>query len=294
MTKLFYLPLAAIIVAALAFSSRADEAKPADPAAPVVAQKPAPQFFPDKNLEAVIREITRKKTDKEEVKEDDLKTIYFLNGNGKKISNLAGLEKCINLADVKLVDNSISDLAPLAGLKNIQSLDLSKNKIADVTPLAKLEKLQYLNLESNQIEKLDGLKDLKKLTSLYLSKNKVVSLAPVAGLEKLWSLYLADNQVKDIAPVAKLKWLERLDLENNAVTDLSPLVGLTELRHTMLQHNQVADLAVLVEMAHTDVAGDKRFAPYWHLYLANNPLSDGAKGTQLAELKKLGVRVKME
>jgi hypothetical protein len=61
----------------------------------------------------------------------------------------------------------------------------------------------------------------------------------------------------------------------------------------MLQNNKVEDLAPLVEMAKKDAEGPKRFAPYWNLYLAENPLSDSSK-PQLEELKKIGVRVNMD
>ena len=47
-------------------------------------------------------------------------------------------------------------------------------------------------------------------------------------------------------------------------------------------------------MAQRDVAGEKRFAPFWHVYLKGNPLSDAAKGAQIEQLKKLGVRVDPE
>jgi hypothetical protein len=74
------------------------------------------------------------------------------------------------------------------------------------------------------------------------------------------------------------------------VQDLSPLSGFTELRFTFLGGNQITDLAPLVAMAKADIEGPQRFAPYWKLYLGENPLSDAAKG-QVEELKKLGVRV---
>ena len=68
---------------------------------------------------------------------------------------------------------------------------------------------------------------------------------------------------------------------------------LTELRFTFLSRNQVADLTTLVEMAKKDLAGEKRFAPYWNVYVGGNPLSDAGKA-QIEELAKLGVRVKNE
>ena len=144
----------------------------------------AADIFPDKNLTAAVRDGL-KKGEKDELKEEDLKNLYFLMGKGKKIANLAGLEKCLNLASIDLANNDIQELKPLAGLKNVQTLDLSANKISDVAPLAGLEKLQYLQLDKNQIEKLDSLKDLKKLSSLYLSNNKVKSVAGLNGPSRL-------------------------------------------------------------------------------------------------------------
>jgi internalin A len=91
-----------------------------------------------------------------------------------------------------------------------------------------------------------------------------------------------------------LKNLERLDLRHTSVSDLSPLAGLTELRWLFLNFSKVSDLTVAVEMAKKDFEGQKRFAPFWNLYLGDAPLSDAAKGAQIAELKKYGVRVNVE
>lgn len=68
---------------------------------------------------------------------------------------------------------------------------------------------------------------------------------------------------------------------------------LTELRWTFLDGNQIAEIGPLVEAAKKDAAGDKRYAPYWNLYLGGNPLSDASKA-QLAELKAIGVRLKAD
>ena len=65
---------------------------------------------------------------------------------------------------------------------------------------------------------------------------------------------------------------------------------MTELRYTFLERNQLTDVSTLVEMAKKDMAGERRFVPYWKLYLAGNPLSDSGKA-QSDELTKLGVRV---
>src|SRR5690606_32952160 len=96
----------------------------------------ADEIFPDENLRNAIKEILKQKQiEKEQIAEEDLKSIFFLKAEGRKIADLTGLEKCTNLAQVELKDNQITDVTPLADLQNIQLLDLAKNQIADVSPL---------------------------------------------------------------------------------------------------------------------------------------------------------------
>ena len=47
-------------------------------------------------------------------------------------------------------------------------------------------------------------------------------------------------------------------------------------------------------MAKKDFEGPKRFAPFWRVYLAGNPLSEEAKTKQVEALKKYGTRVELE
>jgi Leucine-rich repeat (LRR) protein len=250
-------------------------------------------LFNDKALETAVRDVLKKKAE-DPLAEADLKNVYILKAKGKGIKDLTGLDKCTNLAELNLAKNEIESIAPLAGLVNIQSLDLGKNKIADIAPVAKLVKLQYLVLESNQIESIDAVKDLKKLTSLYLAKNKIKSIAVLAEIPKLSSLYLDDNQVTDLSPLKNAKWVRLLGLRRNGIEDVSSLANMTELSFTFLQGNKLTDLSPLIEMAKKDAEGDKRFAPYWKLYLAENPLSDDAKTKQVEALKALGVRVNLD
>ena len=53
--------------------------------------------FPDKNLEAAIRDVLKHEP-KVELTDEKLLDIYFLEAPGKEIKDLTGLEKCKNLA----------------------------------------------------------------------------------------------------------------------------------------------------------------------------------------------------
>ena len=125
---------------------------------------------------------------------------------------------------------------------------------------------------------------------MYLSNNKVKDLAPLADLEKIWSLSLDGNRVHSLEPLQKMKWLSSLDLRGNGLETLDPLAKLTELKYLVIEGNKIADLSTLVEMATKDAEGERRFSPFWRIYLAENPLEEEAK-KQIPEIVKLGGRV---
>ena len=112
----------------------------------------ADDLFPDKNLEAAVRQqVFEKRNKTEPLVEADVVNISTVEGIKKGIKSLQGLEKCKSLALVDLRDNEITDLEPIKDLKLIQSLDLSKNKIESIAPLAGLTGIQYLVFSENKV-----------------------------------------------------------------------------------------------------------------------------------------------
>ena len=101
---------------------------------------PAASPFPDKNLEAAIRNVLKHEP-KVELTDEKLQNVYILEAPEKGIKDLTGLEKCKNLAQLKLTKNQITDLKPLKDLTNLESLDLADNAIKDIAPLANLKGL---------------------------------------------------------------------------------------------------------------------------------------------------------
>ena len=120
------------------------------------------------------------------------------------------------------------------------------------------------------------------------------SFPGLEGLEKIWSLYVDGNRIAVLRPLSKLKWLSSLDLRKNQIQDLSPLAELSELKYLAIEKNEITDLTVLVQMAEKDAEGEQRFAPFWRIYVAGNPLSEKANSEQLERLKELGGRVSEE
>ena len=249
---------------------------------------PAP-VFADKNLAAAVRGVLQHTSG--EFSDANLANVYFLEASGAHITSLKGLEKCKNLAQLKLTHNEITALAPLKELTNLQSLDLAGNKISDLTPLTGLTKLQYLELSHNRISNLAPLSGLTGLASLYLTGNQIGDIAPLSHLSKLASLSLGNNHIHDISPLAKLTAITTLELKDNQISDITPLMKESELSLLLLQNNKITDLMPLVNAVKADYEGSKRFAPYLRLYIAGNPLSDAARTSQLATLRGYGVRV---
>src|SRR5437762_5522288 len=70
--------------------------------------------FPDKNLEAAVRAVLQ--NPKGELTDELLRNVYILEANGKSIKDLTGLEKCKNLASLRLTNNQVSDISPLKDL----------------------------------------------------------------------------------------------------------------------------------------------------------------------------------
>src|SRR4051794_20608246 len=71
--------------------------------------------FADKNLEEAVRAVLKHEP-KAELTDEKLQNVYVLEAPGKEIKDLSGLEKCKNLALLKLTKNQISDIGPLKGL----------------------------------------------------------------------------------------------------------------------------------------------------------------------------------
>lgn len=250
--------------------------------------QPSEVSVPDANLRKVITEtLMRRKIPCDILTSEVMEQIRFLKAPNQGIKSLQGLEYCADLCEVHLHGNEIADLKPLSDCVKITSLDLSANRISNITPLAKLTELRALNVDNNQIEDLIVDK-LTTLGALYASRNRLSSLNSVAGLADLHSLYASNNQIEDISALSTLTQLNSLDLRNNAIKEVAPLAKLRQLRWTFLANNQIEDLSIFVGMVDADAR--KEFAPYWRLFVDDNPLAEQTT-EQLKSLRKAGVSV---
>ena len=162
------------------------------------AQEPVIIDFPDKNLEAAIRQAINKP--KGDIQQTDLVGTGFtsLTATNANIADLTGLEYCTDLTWLALSVDGISDISVLASLTNLKELNLPENQISDISALAGLSNLEDLDLAENQISDISALASLTNLTDLSLGSNLISDLSALAGLTNLIDLYLDDNPIRGI------------------------------------------------------------------------------------------------
>jgi hypothetical protein len=266
--------------------------------------------FPDPNLEAVIRHAINKPTG--DIDASDLLGITSLHrSSGRGITDLTGLEYCVNLEYLSLNDNQIVELLPLAGLTELGTLILARNHIADLSPLAGLTNLTWLNLDENAIEGIDPLAGLTNLELLELAHNQISDARPLAGISSLYQLNLSYNAIGSASQLDGLVlsgYQCDLLLDNNPLTSflgsahVSMLGEYNYFHATFCQLNDLSGVGqfisssndLTVELNDNQISDVEPLALVTNLraaVLCNNPLSSNAAYEQIQALRQMGVYV---
>ncbi len=252
---------------------------------------PEVSVFADRRLEEAVRQqVFAKRYTNSPLTAVDVANVSTFNGNGRGITNLAGLEHCKALAAADLAGNQIADLSPIKGLKQLQYLNLATNKIKNIAPLGTLAALQYIEISQNQVTDLAPLAGLTNLASLYAGHNRIKSASTLTNLPRLVSLHLEFNQLSSVAGFQNLRGLGSLSVSHNQVSDVAPLIGLRAPTYLFLDENRIHDLAPLNGWITNDLAGNKNFAPFVNVYLHGNRLNSKSRQL-LVDWKKAGVRI---
>ena len=218
----------------------------------------------------------------------DLSALPTIDGAGRSIEDLTGLERISGLKQLFLDRNKITDIAPLAEL-DLWALTLAYNRVEDWTPLASMDGLDYVSLDGNSLREVPSLPssvlslsfsdnfisdigylaNFPSLLVLRMDGNSITSLQPLAEMT-LRHLHMNDNQVADLSPLTFARpfyepMLE-LHMRNNAVRDISPLLDgegllMVDVRRNPLADNALAVLKTLRERRVTVLAGET--VPYF-------------------------------
>jgi len=93
--------------------------------------------FADADLEAAIREAIDVQDGP--IHASDLEELTSLSASARNISDLSGLEYCVNLTHLDLSHNQIGSIGPVANLTGLAYLQLDFNEIGNIGPLVKNE-----------------------------------------------------------------------------------------------------------------------------------------------------------
>lgn len=206
--------------------------------------------FIDENLEAAIRNalfiegikrkddaLLRKPLD-EEITVTELAKLTKMEAISRNITNISGLEYCINLTYLNLVDNKISDISPLSCLRNLTTLNLGANQIRDIFSLSSLTNLTELDLFRNKISDISPLSSLTNLTGLYLFRNQISDISPLSSLTNLTELDLYANNISDISPLVENSGLGAGDIVRLEGNNLELREGSEDVEHIKALKNR--------------------------------------------------------
>lgn len=259
--------------------------------------------FPDEALDSLIRETISLPTG--DIHLSDLEDLTDLAAEDAGITDLSGIENCLDLHWINLMGNNISDLTPLSGLPEVSTLNLINNNISDISPVSSMTSINHLHLGENPVSDISVLSNLVNLALLRLNSTQVTDYSPVYSLPLLEELDLSSNSLSDIAFVANFTQvkvlslriigisdisalsglinLENLNLFYNEISNLTPLLGLSNISQLDLGHNQIEDISPLVNNNGIG-SGDV-------ITLTNNPLSSVSIDTYIPSLEARGATV---
>jgi len=220
-------------------------------------------IFPDPNMEKVIRAedviAGKQAITAPYITRADLEAITYLRGQAEHISDLSGLEYCINLGGLMLSSNDIVDLTPLSGLTKLWRLSLSNNQIEDIQALAGLHNLEELHLGNNNIDNIDILANFPKLESIDLSRNNISDISVLSGLTNLEQVFLGHNNITDVTPLVDnpgLSSIDCIDLTDNPLSKKAYTEQLPELKNNVR-------LVFYDEYQDGELASENGFPLYW-------------------------------
>ncbi len=207
--------------------------------------------IPDPELEKFLRaEINKPSGDLTTADLERVQRLVIYTEN-YPITDLTGIEYCINVHTFRYRDGYLASTDPLANLDQMLNFTLNEVEIGNVSKkfnmpnlkvftmndtnlkdLSFLSKLLVpdLSLWDNDIDNLDFLKDNTELTDLRLSYNLVKDISPLANKTKLEILHLDHNEIVDIDVLSTCTSLRELNLSYNKIKTLAPILSLNSLK----------------------------------------------------------------
>lgn len=177
---------------------------------------------------------------------EDLELVEYLHLD--KALELVGIDKCVNLKTLIMVNTELTDLTPISKLEKLTCLSLACNKISDLTPLSKVVSLEKLYLGRNEIKDISPLESLVNLESLALRGNEIKEIKFLKKLTNLKELSIEQNQIEDIDVLNDLVNITSLNISENNITDINALENIHHMKYLYMGYNNITDISPLVGM----------------------------------------------
>ncbi|MFC1784100.1 leucine-rich repeat domain-containing protein [Candidatus Neomarinimicrobiota bacterium] len=155
--------------------------------------------FPDSNFELLIREVLEIPTG--DILDTNLEALIYLDGSTRNITDITGIEYCINLDTLRITNNQIEDISMLAGLDGLIFLSIGTNPITDIRILSNLINLKRLHMGHIQATDFSTIASLTLLEIFGVAGNNLIDIGFLKDLQNLKTLYLSTNLITDIKPL---------------------------------------------------------------------------------------------
>ncbi|QIW99086.1 hypothetical protein AMS68_004604 [Peltaster fructicola] len=186
------------------------------------------------------------------------RSVRKLAARANALSSLTQFSHLPNLQYVDITRNGLEDLAALQGCIHLRELKADENHIEDINALSNSGLLK-LRCRRNDIIRLDWVEgDFQSLTELDLCSNKVRSIHGLEHLTSLETLKLSDNELQDGAlDQLNLPSLKRLVLRNCGLERLD-VSGTPNLEILDVDDNSLSVIEGLENLARLQVLSMRR------------------------------------
>ncbi|MBN2039713.1 MAG: leucine-rich repeat domain-containing protein [Spirochaetes bacterium] len=99
-----------------------------------------------------------------------------------ELTDLKGIENCVNISSLNLSANNLVKIHFLSALTKLNNLYLSENSIEDISALASLSELKELDISFNEIDDISVLLELTNLKYVNLINNPVADKSVIKRL----------------------------------------------------------------------------------------------------------------
>lgn len=181
--------------------------------------------FPDQELAQVVADTVSGGDVNTLLTQSMVDNYTSLNGAGRGIQDLTGIETLVNLRTVILNGNEISSLPDsITQLTQLKVVDLNQNKITYLPEnIGDMTTLTHLYLDDNQLTRLpDSIETLDTLYYLRVASNQLTNLPDIIGdLDNLQYLDVSDNLLTKLPEsIGNAKYLWHFGGASNQLTSL--------------------------------------------------------------------------